>query len=235
LSPCIAAVALLCAACVSDGTSSPRQPPKLVFSETTHDLGRVEAGRQMTAAYAFRNAGGLDLSIENVRAACSCTAALPAVRVIPPGATGAIDVTFDTTREHGHQTHTITVYSNDPAQPVSTLTLVADIDAALAAEPAELYIGHIRRGRPAPNSVRLVGPNARAVSSVETTGTVLDTSLSSSPGKPPSLRVAVKPQAPLGRFKESVLVRVPDSRQPPLAILVVGVVDADVAAATERP
>lgn len=231
----VAAVAvLLCVSCAPDDV--PRQPPKLVFSETTHDIGRVDAGRQVTAAYAFRNTGGLDLSIDNVRAACSCTAAVPAARVIPPGGTGAIDVTFDTAREHGHAAHTITVYSNDPAQPVTTLTLVADVDAALAAEPPELYIGHVRRGEAAPNSVRLLGPEARALGAIETTGTVLGASLSGngSAGKPPVLRVAINAHAPLGRFRESVLVHTQNSRQPPLAIPVVGVVDPDAAAGSEK-
>lgn len=228
-------VALLCAACTSDDISR-RLPPKLVLSETTHDLGRVDAGCQITSAFTFRNAGGLDLTIENVRAACSCTAAAPEPHVISPGNTGVIDVTFDTTRAHGHEAHTITVYSNDPVQPVSTLTLVADVDAALAAEPAELYVGHVRRGEFASNTVRLVGPEARALGTVGTTGAVLGASLggNSVPGKPPVLRVSINLQAPLGRFRETVLVHTQDGRQSPLTVPVVGVVDPDAAAPEAR-
>jgi len=211
-----------------------RQPPKLVFRETTHDLGHVDAGRQLTAAFPFRNTGGLDLSIDNVRAACNCTAAVPDTRVIPPGSTGAIDVTFDTTGEHGHAARTITVYSNDPLQPVTTLTLNADVDAALAAEPAELYVGHLRRGAAAWDTVRLVGPEVRALGAIETPGSVLEASLDGAPGKPPAVRVAIKPRAPLGRFKESVLVHTQNSRQPPLAIPVVGFVDPEAPAAMQR-
>jgi len=216
-------------------SAAPRQPPKLLFTQTTHVLGHLDAGRQVTQAYPFRNTGGLDLSIDNVRAACSCTAAVASGRVIPPGGDGVIGVTFDTTHEHGHQTRTITVYSNDPVQPVATLTLVADIDAAVVAEPSELYIGHVQRGMGAPNTVRLVGTDSTAPGSVETTGKVLDAIVGrDAKGTAVTLHVAIKPGAPLGRFKESVLVRTHNGQQPKLTIPVVGIVDADGAAAAKE-
>jgi hypothetical protein len=233
------AVTLLAVGCLSDNRSAaPRQPPRLVFTQTTQDCGRVEAGRQVTQAYAFRNTGGLDLSIDNVRAACRCIAAPPPTRIIPPGGEGTIDVTFDSTGEHGPQKRTITVYSNDPVQPVTTLTLTADVAAALAAEPPRLYVGHVRRGAPAPNSVRLVGPEVAAARAVEATGTVLEASLDGAAAQrtPATIRVTVKPHAPLGRFREELLVRTQDTRQPLLAIPVVGIVDPDdPPAATGKP
>ena len=184
----------------------------------------------MSVVLAIGNVGGLDLSIDNVRAACSCTAAVPLTRVIPPGGAGVIDVTFDTTREHGHETRTITVYSNDPMQPVITLTLVADIETAVVAEPSELYVGHVHRGAPASNTVRLVSAEGTAVGPAETTGAVLDASVNGmAPQRTPAtLRVAIKPHAPLGRFKESVLLHTQNTRQPLLTIPVVGIVDPDV-------
>lgn len=236
-----AAAALLAISCAPDGAStSSQQPPKLVFTETTFASGHVEAGRQVTHAYAFRNAGGLDLSIDNVRAARACTIAPPSPRTIPPGAEGAIDVTFDTTHEIGHQAHTITVYSNDPAQPVTTLTLATDIDAAAAADPSQLYVGHLRRGESAFNSVRLITRDATTVAASVTTGTVLDPTLSnaSAGATPRQLHVAIKRGAPLGRFKELVQVRTNSARQPVLTIPVVGFVDGDTppsGRATEQP
>jgi hypothetical protein len=231
------ALSLLSVSCLRDG-GPPPPPAKLVFTEPTYALGRVDAGRRVTHAYAFRNSGGLDLRIDNVRAACSCTAAVRRTRVIPPGGDGAIDVTFDTSREHGHVTHTITVYSNDPAQPVTTLTLVADVDAAATADPPALYVGHVRRGAPASNTVRLLSAEGSGFGPVETPGAVLDASISGAASErtPATLRLTVKPQAPLGRFDESVLVHTGNPRQPLLTIPVVGVVDAEVtaAAATEK-
>jgi hypothetical protein len=230
------AVALVSASCIADRAAAPaRQPPKLEFTETTHGLGRVDAGELARHSYAFRNTGGLDLSIDNVRAACSCTAAAVPARVIPPGGDGVIDVTFDATHERGPVTRTITVYSNDPARPVTTLTLVADVDAVVAADPPALYVGHVRRGESAPNPVRLLGA-VGTVGPVEGTGPVLDATVNGvvSERSPATLRVSVKPQAPLGRFKESVLVHTRDARQPQLAIPVVGVVDAEAAATAPR-
>ena len=87
--------------------------------------------------------------------------------------------------------------------------------------------------QPASNTVRLIGAEGTAFGPVETTGAVLDASISRrrlcrSPAA--TLRVAIKPHAPLGRFKESLRVHTQNTRQPLLTIPVVGIVDPDVAA-----
>jgi hypothetical protein len=151
--------------------SEPPPPPKISLAETSYDFGRVAQGAPVSHTYAFHNAGGLDLTIDNVHASCGCTVATPSSRVLHPGDDGGIAVTFDTSRDVGRKTHTLTVYSNDPAQPVTTL----------------------------------------------------------------SLRIAIKPDAPPGRFKDTVTVRTSSPRQPTLAIPVVGFVDAASGPAAERP
>ncbi len=210
-------------ACSSE---KPAAPPKIVFHDTTHDFGRAAQGTTITHSYAFRNAGGLDLTIDNVRASCACTAAAASGRVVPPGGQGAIEASLDTAHDFGRKTRTITVYSNDPAQPVTTLTLVGDVDAEIAADPPELYVGHVTRGQMPRNDVRLLTANTVAARTAEAGGRVVDASLENAAGAQ-RIRVAIKPDAPLGRFKESVVVHTDSPRRTELAIPVIGVVDAD--------
>ena len=68
-------------------------PPRIVFQETTHDFGRTAQGTKVAHSYAFRNAGGLDLTIDNVRASCGCTVATASGRIIPPGGEGRLKIT----------------------------------------------------------------------------------------------------------------------------------------------
>src|ERR1041385_5530813 len=70
----VVVVSLLSVSCVP---GPPPQPPKLEFVALRHTAGHVNAGETVTHTFEFRNAGGLDLSIDNVRAACGCTAATP--------------------------------------------------------------------------------------------------------------------------------------------------------------
>lgn len=199
-------------------------PPRIVFQETMHDFGRTAQGSKVRHSFAFRNAGGLDLSIDNLRASCACTVAAPSVRVIPPGGEGSIDATFDTERDSGRKTRTITVYSNDPAQPVTNLSLLGEIDAEVAVEPPALYVGHVQRGQTPRNQARLLVADAALLTGAESDGKILDASLRAT-GAGISLSVTIKPDAPAGRFKDTVTVRTKSPRQSVVTIPIVGVVD----------
>jgi hypothetical protein len=218
-------ISIVLSGCSPSGPAS--APPKIVFQETTHDFGRTPQGAKVTHSYAFRNAGGLDLSIDNVRASCGCTVATAAGRSIPPGGAGSIDITLDTTHDSGRKTRTITVYSNDPAQPVTNLSLAGEVDAEVAADPPALYVGHVQRGQTPRNQVRLLVADATLLSGAESDGKVLDASLRTT-GTGTSLSVTIKAAAPAGRFKNMVTVRTKGLRQPLVRIPVVGVVDSAV-------
>lgn len=203
---------------------TPRQPPKIVFEDSTHDFGHVEQGTAVQHLFAFHNGGGLDLTIDNVRASCGCVATTTASRAIVAGGSGGIEVTFDTAREVGRTVRTITVYSNDPASPVTSLTLRGDIDADVAAEPPQLYLGHVRAGQTVSSELHIVTPRA-GVSAVETNGPVIEAAATDASRR--HIRVAVRKDAPAGRFREQVLVRTSSARHPLVTIPVSGTVDAD--------
>jgi hypothetical protein len=159
----------------------------------------------------------------------------PSSRVLHPDDDGTIVVRLDTSRDFGRKTRTITVYSNDPAQPVTTLNLVGEVEAELAADPPALYVGHVQPNQVAQNDVRLLKREGVAAGNVEVSGKVVDASLRTTPTGA-RLRIAIKPDAPPGRFRDTVTVRTNSTRQPALTIPVVGVVDTAASGhAAERP
>jgi len=229
--PLLALLALCVSACTPSPAPSP--PPKVVFQETRRDFGRVEQGTQLAHTYLLRNAGGMPLSIDNVRASCKCTAAVTSGRVIAPGGTGIIEVTFDTTRAFGRRTRTVTVYTNDPVQPVSALTLSGRVDADVAAEPAQLYTGRVRPGQTLNSPVRVVAADAASVATgpIETNGSVIAAALDDAPPGTTErqVRLTVRRAAPLGPFKESVVVHTASRRRPLVTIPITGIVDREAA------
>jgi len=230
----VALVTALFAAACNPTSPAPQRPPRIVFQETARDFGHAKQGTTVTQVYTFRNAGGLDLAIDNTRPSCQCTAVITSPRVVPPGGEGTIQATLDTSDDFGPTTRTITVYSNDPAQPVTTLTLSGHVDAEVAADPPQLYVGHVSRGQAAPNEVRLLGAVATGADApIETSGNVLTASVhDATSGTGERLHVTIKSSAPLGRFAEKVSVRTGSRRRPVLAISVTGIVDAEAPAAT---
>ena len=215
---------LLSSACATAPT--PPQPPKIVFEDTTRDFGHVEQGAAVRHQFTFHNGGGLDLTIDNVRASCGCVATTTASRAIVAGGSGAIQVTFDTGREVGRTVRTITVYSNDPTSPVTALTLRGDIDADVAAEPPQLYLGHVRAGQTVPSELRIVTPrDGASVGAVEASGPVIEATATDPSRR--HIRVAVRKDAPAGRFREQLSVRITSARHPLVTIPIAGTVDAD--------
>ena len=222
-----AALAALAHACARPSLPPPAvQAPKITFESTGYDFGAVDQATKVTHRFGFRNSGGLGLKLDNVRASCSCAATASTAAAIPPGASGAVEVTCDTANTFGPQNKTVTVYSNDPAQPVSVLTLSGRVRAEAAADPPRVYVGHLGRGQTAPNDVRILGEVASA-GRVETSGRSVEATLGDTP-KGRRLRVAIKNDAPLGAFAEIATLPTGSPRHPLLAVPITGVVDGNV-------
>ena len=137
-------------------TSTVDGPPRLVFTESIFDFGKVEQGAQVNYLFRFTNQGGRDLRIESVKTSCGCTAAVISSEVLAPGQEGTISATFDTSHFSGEKTKEISVYSNDPTHAVTTLTLQGEITVEIEVEPPQLYLGRVRRGEETVRSVDVV-------------------------------------------------------------------------------
>jgi len=222
-----AALGTLAHACASPSMLPPAvQAPKITLENTGYDFGAIDQAPTVTHRFAFRNGGGLELKLDNVRTSCGCTAVASTTAGIAPGASGAVDVTCDTAGAFGPQDKTVSVYSNDPTQPVSTLTLSGQVRAVAAADPPRLYVGHLGRGQTAAHDVRILGEIVSA-GRIETIGKCVTATLSDTPNGR-QLRVAIKDDAPLGAFNDTVTIATGNPRRPSLAVPVTGVVDGNV-------
>lgn len=222
-----AAFGTLAQACARPSMPPPAvQAPKITFESTGYDFGAVDQATKVTHGFGFRNTGGLALKLDNVRASCGCAATASTAVAIPPGASGTVEVTCDTADTFGPQNKTVTVYSNDPAQPVGTLTLSGHVRAEAAADPPRVYAGHLSRGQTAANDVRILGDVA-AAGRVETSGKSVEATLVDTP-KGRRLRIAIKNDAPLGAFAEIATLPTGSPRHPLLTVPITGVVDGNV-------
>lgn len=100
---------------------------KIDFKESQHDFGVVKEGKVVDYTFKFKNAGGTELEIKDVKTSCGCTAALLSSKKIKPGKEGTIRVELDTKNRSGRISRNITVMTNDPNEPNKILTIYADI------------------------------------------------------------------------------------------------------------
>jgi len=102
------------------------------FSESSHDFGEMKQGDKKVYTFTLTNEGKSDLIIRNVRSSCGCTAVAPATKVIAGGESAPIKVTFDSRGKRGRQSKSITVITNDPKTPTSTLRITSNVSVPAA-------------------------------------------------------------------------------------------------------
>lgn len=101
---------------------------KILFTEETHDFGKVEQGTQLEYSFKFTNDGDKPLVIEKVQPSCGCTGAtVGEKKEYSEGECGEIKITFNTQGREGHQEKHISVMTNDPENPQKDLKFSCDI------------------------------------------------------------------------------------------------------------
>ncbi len=101
--------------------------PKIYFPEIEHDFGKVENGKVVDYNFRIVNQGSSVLNIQDIKTSCGCTAALVSNKTIKPGEDGTIKVELNTKGHSGKMVRTVTIKSNDPKEPSSTLTIYAEV------------------------------------------------------------------------------------------------------------
>jgi hypothetical protein len=101
--------------------------PVANFNAQAHDFGDIKQGDKKEYTFELTNTGKRELFIRNVRSSCGCTAVSPSKNVIAPGETAPIKVVFDSTGKKGRQSKTVTVITNDPKNPTTTLRISTNI------------------------------------------------------------------------------------------------------------
>ena len=93
------------------------------FEQTDYDFGSVKEGEKVKHTYKFTNTGSEPLIISSAKGSCGCTVPKWPAEPIAPGATGQIDVEFDSKGKPGKQTKRVTVTANTvPAQIFLNIT-----------------------------------------------------------------------------------------------------------------
>ena len=109
--------------------------PRLTLVEPVKEYGEVPKGDKLEWSFVVKNTGNADLQILAAKPGCGCTVA-DFDKVIKPGETGKVTAHVDTTNFNGPIAKTVTLETNDPASPTSTLTIHAIVKPYVDAYPA---------------------------------------------------------------------------------------------------
>lgn len=103
--------------------------PTMDFTDTLHDFGWLDEGEKATHTFGFKNNGKTPLIISNANGSCGCAIADFPKDPVAPGATGEINVEFNSVGKQGHQEKSVSITTNS-TRSVHLLYIKADVRAA---------------------------------------------------------------------------------------------------------
>jgi uncharacterized protein DUF1573 len=103
--------------------------PRIEVEPDHFDFGRLLPQRTVSKQFSIRNFGTADLTVERITKSCDCTAALLDNKVIKPGGSGTLRVTFETRQYNGKVARSVLIKSNDPQRPTVELKIEATVTA----------------------------------------------------------------------------------------------------------
>ncbi len=112
---------------------------QLTWEKTEIDLHPKRGEAEVVANFKYENKTDKTITIKNVRSSCGCTVASLKKNEVAPGEKGEVTATFKIGGRTGAQQKTVTVETDDPAQPVTNLLLKATIPDVLQVQPSFVF------------------------------------------------------------------------------------------------
>jgi len=112
---------------ISSIVFSQQSAPQISSPNRFHNFGDLREGQIVSHSFIIKNTGTDTLKIFNVRTSCGCTAAEMPKKILAPGDSTVLRVTFNTKNKKGAQQKYIYLTSNDPQTPKFKLVLKAEV------------------------------------------------------------------------------------------------------------
>jgi hypothetical protein len=198
------------------------QTPTLTLDRREINLGSVLDSEKQEVRIRFRNTGRAMLNITDVKGSCGCTVPALEKRTYAPGEGGELLVKYDPHNRRGPQHQTVTITSNDPANPRMEIAVKVDVTPVVRVEPMLTQFEAVEKAQVTTRVIEVMGLTPDfAVTGVSISGT---TALTATVGEPAMrevdgrmlrvvpVTVATKSDAAPGRFAATVTVRTNDAR-----------------------
>ena len=112
------------------------------------ELHPAPSDKEAVGHFKYQNTGNTPVRFKSVRTSCGCTAAQSQKDEVPPGEKGEITATFKIGDRTGTQLKTVTVDTDDAANPTTVLTLKAVIPQELEINPTFVFWGQGEAPKP---------------------------------------------------------------------------------------
>jgi hypothetical protein len=166
---------------------------QLAWEKTEIELNPAPGTDSVEATFKYENKGDKLVNIKSVRTSCGCTTAALKKNDVAPGEKGEIIATFKAGDRTGMQVKTVTIDSDDPKSPVTTLTLKANIAQVLDLQPA--FVFWTANEDPKPKTIVAKTGKGVTIKSLEVTSSTPEFTTKVEPGSTAGeFRIVVQPK-----------------------------------------
>lgn len=115
--------------------------------EKSFNFGKILSSNSVEHVFRFKNTGDANLVITSASGSCHCTVPQLSKMDYAPGEAGEIKVIFDPKgKAAGPVQQRVTVVSNDPTSPTSSLLIEADVQPIVTIEPKIIAFNQLAKG-----------------------------------------------------------------------------------------
>lgn len=190
-------------------TGAAAAAPILHVSKRVVDFGKIDQFQQVREKVTLRNDGTAPLRILKVDTDCGCTAGALTDSLIPPGRETPIEIAFSSKDYQGPQEKTVTIKTNDPAEPTFRITVRADVVPYVRVSDERIRFATVKKGEAASQKIRFSAEKGFGlkIESVSEGGEFLATRVEADPNPKEEafwLHVSLKADAPAGPFRKVI-------------------------------
>lgn len=145
-------------------------PPKLTLSAAEWDFGTKWFGEPAEGEISISNTGKGPLRINKIISSCGCTVAKPKDgstwegKVVEPGASAAVALTYNTKKGAKKVSQTITIESNDPEQPRMVVQVKGEVKNVYSMTPNDrVTLGRLERDSKQTTTIEMTNNMDQAV------------------------------------------------------------------------
>src|SRR5690349_434199 len=99
--------------------------PQLTVNSDTIEFGKIKRKNPSKKEINVKKKGKKKVEMKSIQPNCSCVTAMASKTSLKPGENSTITISFNPADRSGTQNKAITVYSNDPKNPVQRLIFTA--------------------------------------------------------------------------------------------------------------
>ena len=145
------------------GSFATAQPKIEVVGGTQFSFGKIYRGQIAERVVVVKNTGTETLQLGQIQASCGCTGTVVSNTSIPPGKTGEIKITFNSTNFSDSIHKSVTIHSNAANAPQVVVQFSGYVVQEISVMPQQFWFREAEVGRPSWATVKLTNNSTEPI------------------------------------------------------------------------